>query len=111
MPLLSEEEYLATFTPRMERCMSDEEPPLDFWPYFDTIPEADFLGNQCAGDVTYVYRDASARFEHILVDTTERNTFMVIIVDLSSKAIVGHRLLDLNAEYGLNERSDCARGA
>ena len=84
----------------MRRLRSDAAPPVDFWPYFDAIPAPDFFGHRCEGTVTYVYRGDSERYEHVLVDTEDDNVYMVIVVDLNARRVLGHRLLDLNAEYG-----------
>jgi hypothetical protein len=35
------------------------------------------------------------------VDSEQRNTFMVLVLDLQRNEVVGHRLLDLNERYGL----------
>ena len=86
----------------MQPAGQGEEPPFDFWPYFDSIPAADFEGHDCsAGAVTYVYRHPSGRFEHVLVDSEDRNVFMVLVLDRDAQTVVGHRLLDLPRLYGL----------
>lgn len=102
MGLLSREEYLATFGESRSRVAMDEAPPFDFWPYFDTIPAADFEGHDCsAGVVDNVWREAAGRYEHVLVNTQDRNVFMVLVLDRVAGAVHGHRLLELNKEYGL----------
>ena len=102
MAPLNREEYLATFGGTNERVPSAGPPPFDFWPYFDAIPVADFAGHDCsAGVVEYVWRVGEGRYEHVLVNSEDRNTFMVLILDLEAKKVHGHYLLDLNQEYGL----------
>ena len=103
MPHLSEDQYQATFSPPMRQLPPDAEPPFDFFSYFDAIPADDFARYECRGDVTYVWQDASATFQHVLFNSQDRNVFMAVILDLRAKAVVGHRLLDLNQLYGLNE--------
>jgi hypothetical protein len=103
MASLSEDQYKATFAPPMRRLPSEAEPPFDFGSYFDAIPAGDFAGYECQGDVTYVWEDASARFQHVLFNSQDKNVFMTVILDLHAQAVVGHRLLDLNRLYGLNE--------
>ena len=86
----------------MVRAETDEAPPFDFWPYFDSIPRADFRGHDCTGGrVEYVYRDGSGRFEHVLVNSEDRNVFMVVVLDRQGQTVVGHHLLDLPELYGL----------
>ena len=99
---LSESEFQATFGSSMQRLSADEAPPFDFWPYFDSIPDEDFEGFDCsAGSVTYVYRDPDGRYEHVHVDSGDPNVFMVLVLDRRAKTMVGHRLLNLAALYGL----------
>jgi hypothetical protein len=104
VPLLSLEDFQATFTGPMHQRPGSAAPPLNVWPYVDTIPAEDFFGRRCLRRVRHTYRDTHAHFEHVVLDTNERNVFMVIVVDLRSMTVVGHRLLDLNAEYGLIEQ-------
>jgi hypothetical protein len=102
MALLSREEFLAVFGQKRERVPMDEPPSLDFWPYFDSIPPADFEGHDCSGGtVEYVWRMDDGRYEHVLVNSDDKNVFMVLVLDRSARVVYGHRLLDLNREYGL----------
>jgi hypothetical protein len=102
MKQLSETEYLATMAEPMKRLASEDEAPFLFWDYFDAIPSADFEGHDCsAGTVTYVWQHPLGLFQHVLVDSEDKNVFMVLVLDLASRRVLGHRLLDLNQEYGL----------
>ena len=104
MALLSETEFRQTFAAPMTRVAQSEAPLFDFWPYFDEIPSEDFSGHDCSqGKVTYVYRHPSGRFEHVLVDSENRDIFMVLVLDLQNKSVLGHHLLDLPQLYGLSE--------
>ena len=105
MSLLSQDEFAKTFGETRERLLADESPPFDFWQYFDEIPLDDFEGHDCsAREVEYVYRMGPAhRYVHVLVNTEDRNVFMVIVLDIVAGDILGHRLLNLNREYGLDE--------
>lgn len=87
----------------MRQLPPEAEPPFDFFRYFDAIPVDDFDGHACQGDVTYVWEDASARFQHVLFNSQDKNVFMAVILDLQAGSVVGHRLLDLNQLYGLGE--------
>jgi len=87
----------------MKRLTSDGSPPLDFWDYFESIPQSDFEGHDCsAGAVDYVWEDPTGRFQHVLVNSTDKNIFMVVVLDVPKRVVLGHRLLDLNREYGLS---------
>ena len=52
-------------------------------------------------DVDRVYQDAHGRYDQILIETDRPDIFLVVVVDVRRNAIHGHRLLDLNVEYGL----------
>jgi len=96
MALLSEEKYRQTFAPPMTRVSGGEAPPFNFWPYFEQIPLSDFAGHDCSsGSVTYVYRDPSGRYEHVLIDSEHRDIFMALVLDRDNLTVVGHRLLEL----------------
>jgi hypothetical protein len=59
MRRLTEDEFKATAVPEKERVGLDEEPPFDFWEYFELIPPEEFSehdfsegGVSCAGRST-----------------------------------------------------------
>ena len=107
MPLLSETDFQRTLAEPMTRVAANDEPPFDFWAYFDQIPDADFAGHDCSsGTVTYVYRHPSGRFEHVLVDSESRDVFMALVLDRERRVVLGHRLLDLPA---LSHRAACSK--
>ena len=87
----------------MNRQSSEANVPFAFWDYFDAIPLSDFDNHDCsAGSVTHVWEQPSGRYQHVLVDTEDKNVFMVLVLDVPSRSVLGHRLLDLNREYGLS---------
>lgn len=96
MPRLTDDSYRQTFAAPMMRVLGEEAPPFNFWPYFDQIPAMDFEGHDCsAGRVTYVYREPSGRYEHVLIDSERRDFFMAVVLDRQNLTVVGHRLLHL----------------
>ena len=102
MKRLSKAEYLATMGQPMKRLPSDAGPSFEFWHYFYGIPESEFRGHDfSAGSVTYVWEHPAGNIQHVLVDSEDKNVFMVLVLDISSRSVLGHRLLDLNREYGL----------
>ena len=103
MPSLTEIQFKATFNEPMRQLSPEAKPPFDFISYFDAIPRADFGSYKCSGDVTYVWEDALARFQHVLFNSQDRNVFMAVVLDLGTRVVAGHRLLNLNQLYGLNE--------
>jgi len=91
-----------TFNDPMQRRPGPT-PEVEFWSYFDAIVPADFGGYDCsAGEVSSVHRDATGRFEHVLVNSTVPNVFMVIILDRQNRSVYGHHLLNLREKYGLD---------
>ena len=101
--LLSEAEYQGTLVGPMIRVGGNDVPPFDFWTYFEAIPPADFEGHDCSeGVVSWAWNNASHTFQHVLVSSVDKNVFMVLVLDLRARGVWGHRLLDLNREYGLS---------
>ncbi len=75
----------------MQRVPVDAKPPCDFWNYFEKIPTSDFEGYDCsAGSVSYAWKDPSGRFQHVLIDSPDKDVFMVIVIDLEYLAVLGH---------------------
>jgi hypothetical protein len=100
---LSYEEFKATFADKMLPPPEADEPPVDFWRYFDAIPAEDFENYDCSeGRVENVWRGSDRRFEHVLINSDDPNVFMVIVLDLKALTVYGHRLLNLYDEYGLD---------
>ena len=77
---------------------------MNFWDYFDEIQVEDFGKYDCStGVVTYIYRDSTGRFEHVLVNSDDGDVFMVLVLDLEQRSVFGHYLLDLPDKYGLRD--------
>ena len=99
MRLLTEAEYKATMEPEPVQIGPDDEPPFDFWPYFDQIPDADLGGhNFSEGAVTYAWHMPHANLQHVLVNCERPNVFLVLVLDLTARTVVGHYVLDI---YGV----------
>ncbi|MDR7219943.1 hypothetical protein [Aminobacter aminovorans] len=84
----------------MSEVTSSQQPVTDVWPYVDLI-NPNSIGVLAFRDVEYVYQDRSQQYDHVLIATEQADVFLVVIVDRSAKRVLGHRLLDLIAEYGL----------
>jgi hypothetical protein len=52
--------------------------------------------------IKYVYRNDTLTFDHVLLPTLDKNTYIVIVVDLVVKIVKGYSRLDLNELYGLD---------
>jgi hypothetical protein len=98
MRLLSEAEYKATMEPEPVQIGPDDEPPFDFWPYFDDIPESHLGGHDFSeGVVTYAWHMPAGGLQHVLVNCERPNVFLVLILDLATETVLGHFLLDIYA--------------
>lgn len=105
MNKLSKAEYLATMAEPMKHLPATAQPLFAFWDYFDAIPTEDFEGHDCSeGSVTYVWQDPSESFQHVLVDSEDKNVFMVIVLDVANSRVLGHRLLNFNREYEIDRQ-------
>jgi len=102
MKRLLQAEFLATFGEPMKQLPLDAAPPFDFWDYLQAIPVSDFEEHDCSAcSVTYVWEHPNGTFQHVLVNSEDKNVFLVLVLDISSRCVLGHILLDLNREYGL----------
>jgi hypothetical protein len=100
---LNELEFKATTTPQMHCVTGSATDVLDIWPYVDSVPAADLEGHSIYDQfVEAVYRTGKDHFNHVLVMTRTKNVYLVVVVDLTNESVVGHRLLDLNREYGMS---------
>lgn len=101
--LLTEKEFKSTFTDKMVDVTQTAEPVVDIWQYVQELTTNKIVDQYIFdnGLVEKVYRNQSNTFDQILLPTPDKNTFIVILVDLLNKKIKGHYQLDLNAEYGL----------
>ena len=97
---LSKAEFKAPPRPPMRRLDLDAEPPIDFWPYFESIAPEDFEGRDCGDEVTitYVWEHPDGLYQHVLVNTDDASVFMALVLDIQANAVLGHHLLDLHRE-------------
>jgi hypothetical protein len=98
---LDPDNFGTTFAFPMRDVTGKEDVVLDVWPYIDAIPTSELLKHKLSGAVNYVYRNAADTFEHVLAATETKDIYLVVVIDLQSRQIFGHHLLDLPAEYGL----------
>lgn len=100
---LTEGEFKATMTPKMYNVTETATDVLDIWPYVDSVPATDLEGHFIHGRfVDVVYRSGDNCFDHVLVMTRTKNVYLAVVIDLTHNTIHGHRLLDLNREYGMS---------
>jgi hypothetical protein len=100
--LLSGNAFRATFAAPMRDVTREATNVIDIWPYVGSVPEPELVGHEIYDRfVEYVYRDATGRFDHVLVMTKTKNVYLTVVVDLANERIHGHHLLDLNEKYGV----------
>jgi hypothetical protein len=100
---LNEDEFKATTTPKMRNVHESATDVLDIWPYVHSVSSTDLEGHSIYDRfVEVVYRSDDDRFDHVLVMTRTKNVYLVVVIDLAHDLFYGHRLLDLNREYGLS---------
>lgn len=100
---LTRGEFHATFTKSDAAGPRGGGAPVRLLAYFDAIPEADFEGfDGSEGVVSRAWQTSGGRYQHVLVNTQDQNVFMVLVLLLPNGVVYGHRLLDLNEEYGLS---------
>ena len=104
---LSAAEFAACFEEPMLDVTDDEDADLDIdiWPYVDALDPKAFDVERF-NDVDRVYQDARGRYDQIIIETDRPDIFLVVVVDIEARSIHGHRLLDLNVEYGLIPKPD-----
>lgn len=100
MRRLSEDEYKATMTPHPRQAGPDERPPFDFWTYFDQLPRDEWLGHDFSrGTASYAYVMAGARWQHVLIESQDKNVNLVLVLHLEAGNVFGHYVLDFNQMY------------
>ncbi|WP_062343275.1 hypothetical protein [Novosphingobium sp. CCH12-A3] len=104
--LLSADEFAECFAAPMRNVTAEADSIVDIWPYVDSL-DLDAVGLPSIHDVHYVYRDASGRYDQVLIGTGRFNTLLVVVVDRDLKSIAGHHVLDLNEQF--NVRRDHLR--
>jgi hypothetical protein len=102
MRRLTDDEFKATAVPEAERVGLDEEPPFDFWEYFEAIPREDFGKHDFSeGRVSYAWNMRGTAYQHVLVECETPDVFLALVLDVPGRSVAGHHLLDLNRLYGL----------
>ncbi len=76
---------------------------IDISPYVAAIAKEDLEGHCVLEDlpVEVVYRTAPEEFDLVNVMTDRKNVYLVVVVDVHGGSVLGHHLLNLNKEYGL----------
>ena len=103
---LTEDVFKATADGKMTNVTEQPDACADIWPYVRLIQQSvSLLERVVEGKlVETVYRSESGHYDHVLIPTGRHNVYLVIVVDRVGSSVFGHRILDLNELYGLDER-------
>ncbi len=105
---LSEEEFHATFVSPMRRLGEGEAPPAAVSLSDYASATIDALGLPTTLDeieVHHVYVANGDRHTHVLFNFGESDIYLVLVIDNRARAVLGHRLLDLQKLYGLKSEA------
>jgi hypothetical protein len=107
---LTEVEFKACFGRKMKNVTSSPDASVDIWPYARQAADASAVSSAAVenSSVEYVYRSNDDHYDHVLIPAGRKNVFLVIVVDGKRGAVFGHRILNLNVEYGLEEKGNPA---
>lgn len=100
---LSRKEFEKTFSNKMIDVTKTAEPILNIWEYAKVLSNQQLIPSIVYDKelVEFVYRNNENTFEHILLPTSEKNVFVIIVVNIIEKKIKGHYKIDIEKEYGL----------
>lgn len=100
---LSKIDFQSTLSPKMTDVTEAAEPKIDIWPFvkdlvYENIVDEYVLSNHL---VEKVYRNQLKWCDHVLLPTRKKNSYVVILVDIECRKLLGFYQLDLNAEYSI----------
>ena len=78
---------------------------VDIWNYAKQLLEDNLLSEYgfLKRYVEAVYENNENTYQHILLFGNQKNSYVVIVVDIAHETISGHYILDLNGKYDLNK--------
>lgn len=99
--LISQLKYKDTMTGGMTDVTETAEPVVDIWPYVEMLSNDGVVSDYVRENllVEKVYRSKVGNYDHVLLPTGKDNYFIVLIINIKEKVILGHHLLDLNILY------------
>ena len=95
--------FFKTMGTGMQNITEDADSVVDIWDYAKELYEQQKISEYGYKKrlIEAVYGNDEGKFHHILLFTEKKHCYIVIVVDVSKKRIVGHYYLDLKKEYGL----------
>ena len=100
---LCEDQYLSTMGNKMNNITESAEALVDIWSYAKQLLDDHLLSAHSFSKryVEAVYENDEKTYQHVLLFTNRKNTYIVIIVDIIYRTIVGYYMLDLNEKYDI----------
>jgi hypothetical protein len=101
---LTTREYESTMAQPMRRVESGESQPLS--PGLASYVRRCFLDNLLPiSDGTFairhVYESPDQHYEHVLFDWGRPDAFLVVVMVIPERRVIGHHFLDLGRKYGI----------
>lgn len=98
---LSKEQYLSTMGNKMNNVTENAQALVDVWEYAKQLLENNLISEYgyLKRYIEAVYENEENTYQHILLFSNHKNVYVVIIVDVIGKEILGHYILDLNEVY------------
>ncbi len=100
MPLLTRAEYESTFSPPMLDVTQSADEIVDLWNYAAEVVDTNYPDSaDWEWKVMFIYESRDGRTQHLNIPVPRNNTYLSVVVDKPSRRILGHYLLNLEAEH------------
>ena len=100
---LTQDQYQATFSPRMEDVTEAADEIVNVWAYADPVLQRDFPeANDWVWNVKHIYESQDHVYQHLYIPVPKSETYLIIVVSKQQREIVGHYFIDFVAFYGDN---------
>ncbi|HVU54544.1 MAG TPA: hypothetical protein VHD83_05785 [Puia sp.] len=103
IPEFSQAQYLRTMISPMTNVTDTADASVDIWPIVRELSNMNLIPALVAERhlIEAVYRNKTGTYDHVLLPTSQSNTFICIIVNNNKKEVEGYYILDLEKEYSL----------
>ena len=100
---ISKEIFFKTMEAGMHNITDNAESVVDIWDYARELYEQRKISKYGYEKrlIEAVYGDVKGMFHHILLFTDKKDAYVIIVVDVMKKRIIGHFCMDLGKEYGV----------
>jgi hypothetical protein len=97
---LTQAAFESTFVRPMRNVSDSANELVDLWSYADEILASEYPDSDWSWRVKHIYESGDGRYQHLLVPVPVTNAYLAFVVDVSTRSILGHHLLDLGTLYG-----------